>query len=97
MMRQIRVGGGLLPVSEVEWLLATLPQHTPIEWDGGGHQCPLSGSGTFKFSWFGRELMGQVDMNGEVIQLCPAINRGMTIRRADPLWLIAAGMHGDGI
>lgn len=100
MNHQVKVGQATVDVSDVEYLLATMPKNTPIEWSGGGtwHDEIPAGVGMFLFSSYYDGVNGHVDMNGRRIVLMPSCFPELRVAvLLDTKRLDGTGMHGDAI
>ena len=103
--RTVTVGDYPCPVSEAEYILATMPNNTPIEWGGGeppnemfGGSAPSNGVGVLLYTWFYDGVVGEVQAGGRRVALWAAHSKSFWVRPlADLSRLEGPGMNGDGI
>jgi hypothetical protein len=99
---RVVVGDATVEVSPVEFLLATLPKGTPVEWSGNTagfpDGLPESGVGVLLFTWFYDGVIGEVDCGGRRGALRPGPNKSLAVNvLADTRRLNQPGTHGDGM
>jgi len=106
-MFKIQVGDSFWNVCEAEYILATMPRDTPIEWRVGNPSIPAlrshgdHGVGMFRDSYLCLDVVtGRVEISpGQFVALQPYESEKWYIGRVPPTIGLQAfhGMSGDGI
>lgn len=99
--RTVKVGNAPVEVTEAEWLFATSPPGTPVEWEcrpdaaiGG----PPRGTGILLGTYYWDGVHARVSAGGRTLTLCPALDRNFRAARLDDTARLNEPlMHGDGI